>query len=309
MPCFHPKVGYRRKDGGFTENVRESDGGALLTVRCGGCLDCLGRRVSDYSVRVVHEAQFFEESSFSTLTYSDEHLPLGGSLCSRDLQLFFHRLRKAVLPKRVRFFCCGEYGGRLFRPHYHVVVFGHAFEAGDVVRRTGEGFLVRRSPELEKLWPFGMSETGPLVRSSGDYVAKYIIKDLYGGLCEDDFLKWTDPGTGEVLVRERAFVRSSRRPGLGARWRDEFRSDWFDHGFVVVDGAKRPVPEYYVRGLNAVDRDDFEARAFLALQAEEELYPGRRGYEQSPARLEVKEELALLRRRRADERQLAGELS
>ncbi len=72
-----------------------------------------------------------------TLTYDDEHLPINDyvdsdgvihgkpTLRKRDVQLFLKRLRKNYkYDNHIKYFCCGEYGGKTFRPHYHLIIFG-----------------------------------------------------------------------------------------------------------------------------------------------------------------------------------------
>ena len=77
------------------------------------------------------EATQHAESTFVTLTYSEQSLPklplVGGllpTLQRKDVVGFLKRLRTNVSPVKFRFFGCGEYGEQTERPHYHLLLFG-----------------------------------------------------------------------------------------------------------------------------------------------------------------------------------------
>ena len=95
-----------------------------LYVPCGKCIASRIQKRNELTMRCLHELSYHDSSSFVTLTYNDDSLPDNSSLRKRDLQLFFKRLRKAVLPVRIRYFACGEYGDNSHRPqhtvYYHV---------------------------------------------------------------------------------------------------------------------------------------------------------------------------------------------
>ena len=84
------------------------------TVPCGLCIECRKKHARNWAVRCVHEAQMYEDNCFVTLTYSDEFLPVGGSLDRRAFPLFMKRLRKEV--GALRYFHAGEYGEVNGRP-------------------------------------------------------------------------------------------------------------------------------------------------------------------------------------------------
>ena len=71
------------------------------------------------------EAGQHTDNAFVTLTYADDQLPDGNSLCPEDVTKFLKRLRKRIDPVKIRYFLCGEYGeGSTSRPHYHLILFG-----------------------------------------------------------------------------------------------------------------------------------------------------------------------------------------
>jgi len=70
----------------------------------------------------------FENCCFLTLTYDDLELEKRGEVLKLDksgFQKFMKRLRKECWKhgRRIRFYMCGEYGNKTYRPHYHCVVF------------------------------------------------------------------------------------------------------------------------------------------------------------------------------------------
>lgn len=150
-------------------------------------------RARDWGTRIAHEATLHEASSFLTLTYRDESLPLDGGLEVRAVQLFLKRLRKKLEPARVRFYACGEYGDSNARPHYHILLFGYDFPDKTVWRKSSSGFLLYRSKILEELWPFGHSEIGSVTPATGAYVARYCLKKVTGPPADDHYWPPTRP--------------------------------------------------------------------------------------------------------------------
>ena len=97
-------------------------GDEWLDVPCGHCLACRIARTREWTVRLLHESEFWEDTIFVTLTYDDEHLPSDRSLVPRDLTLFFKRLRKDLGDRKIKYYACGEYGDTFGRPHYHAII-------------------------------------------------------------------------------------------------------------------------------------------------------------------------------------------
>lgn len=96
---------------------------------CGRCFTCKIQRREDWTLRMLHELEFWPCAMFVTLTYDDEHLPDNGNLSPDDLSHFFKRLRRNIdyqLGKghEIKYFACGEYGPKTHRPHYHAIIFG-----------------------------------------------------------------------------------------------------------------------------------------------------------------------------------------
>ena len=108
MPCYCPITAYYGKDVSKTGKRRivfsrdASFSGVTLKLPCGQCIGCRLEKSRQWAVRCMHEKQMHPFNEFVTLTYDDAHLPEGGALVKRHLQLFFKRLRKKF-GKGVRF--------------------------------------------------------------------------------------------------------------------------------------------------------------------------------------------------------------
>lgn len=141
-----------------------------------------------------------DENCFVTLTYADEHLPPGGQLEPRDVQLWLKKLRKACDPTRLRYFCVGEYGDESYRPHYHLSVFG---VSGTTLVNcpSGPGYFEQAVAET---WAKGVVHVAEFSELSAQYVAGYVVKKLTND---------KDPRLGN---KHPEFSRMSNRPGIGA---------------------------------------------------------------------------------------------
>lgn len=170
-------------------------------------------------------------SLFITLTYRNENLPNNSSLSKRDLQLFFKRLRK--FKGKFRYFASGEYGENYGRPHYHAILFGIALTEA----------------ELDYVWGKGRVQVGTLTEQSARYCAKYIQKQLFG----EDRKLYKD------MEKEREFSCMSRRPGIGHVYAEKFKEVWRAHGFISLNGQKRPIPRYYKGHYTALEKDSYNS--------------------------------------------------
>lgn len=146
-----------------------------IPVPCGKCPPCLKRRASAWSFRLMQEDKICNSSQFITLTYDTDHVPLTEKgymdLCKRDLQLYFKRLRKlqsnslrdGVYSKPIKYYAVGEYGGRTFRPHYHIILFNCSIE------------LIQEAWKLDGKY-LGTVHYGTVSGASVGYCLKYMTK-------------------------------------------------------------------------------------------------------------------------------------
>lgn len=308
MPCFHPIACWRalrpdsngkrrvffkgRKD--LREEPDIGPGTSLLfgkgfgvevvpiDLPCGGCDGCLVERSRQWAVRGSHEASMHTHNCMVTLTYDDDHMPPGGSLWHRDVQLFLKRMRKAVSREygreqavsevsaargsasrflstdgKVRYLLCGEYGDATGRPHYHLILFGCDF-ADRRFYAVRKGFQVWTSPTLDGLWGLGRAELGSVTFDSIAYVARYVLKKVRGPEAEAHY-RVVDFETGEVWDREPEYVQMSRRPGIAAKWLEQFHPEVYRWDRVVMRGQEQRVPRYYDKQFEVMDQERMTA--------------------------------------------------
>lgn len=214
-----------------------------------------------------------ERNCFITLTYRDEDLPVGGSLCLEDWQKFAKRLRKKLGP--FRFFHCGEYGEENLRPHYHACLFGVDFVEDEVFFKREHGHALYVSELLGQTWGLGFSSVGTLTFDSAAYVARYVIKKATGDRAKTVYSR-VDEKTGEVFEVRPEYATMSRRPGLGSSWFDKFMSDVFPADEIVHEGRSYPVPKFYDSKLGAEELDVYRvSRRRAGLKYVKDLSPDR----------------------------------
>lgn len=226
MPCYHPLT------------IPHPKLGIPITVACGQCIGCRLERSRQWATRILHETKCHEESSFITLTYNDVHLPKGGTLVKRDVQLFIKKLRKKLHPHKISYFHCGEYGGQTARPHYHIILFGYDFPDKELYRITETGDRLYTSRELESLWGLGFCPIGSVTFESAAYVARYCVDKLTGDAGKELYEK-----TGRIPP----YVTMSTKPAIGKRFLEEFFSDVYPHDEVITRGISCKPPQYYDR--------------------------------------------------------------
>lgn len=205
-----------------------------VEVGCGQCLGCRLEYSRQWAVRCYHEASLYEDNSYITLTYNDANLPSDGSVSVREAQLFMKRLRKRA-GRKVRFFLCGEYGEKSWRPHYHALLFGFDFSDKKLWKYNYHKQPLYTSEFLEDLWPFGFSSIGAVSFQSAAYVARYITKKVYGEAAADHY-----------KGRHPEFLNKSTNPGLGTEWFNRYGKEVFPCDFIVVDGVKMRPPRFYM---------------------------------------------------------------
>lgn len=262
----------------------------FVLVPCGRCLGCRLDYSRQWADRCLAELAYHDSAYFVTLTYDEEHLPWSkypalkdGSmpdestgevseeqldwftsmtLCKRDVQLFMKRLRKAYPDDKIRYFGCGEYGPKTFRPHYHLILFGLHLDDLYVDAKSPLGYDYYKSPKLEKVWSFprrgydmvsrgescnaGFVTVANVSWDTCAYTARYMTKKLLGddGQFYDTF-HITPP-----------FSLCSRRPGLGRQYYDDHKEEIKGNVYTMVsteEGGHKLYPPKYFRKLLEVD--------------------------------------------------------
>ncbi|QCQ84878.1 replication initiator protein [Blackfly microvirus SF02] len=240
-------------------------------------------------MRIVDEARYHDAVCMVSLTFRDECLPPRYSVSVSDVQLFMKRLRFRF-GAGIRFFACGEYGEKGFRPHYHVILFGLDFRADRKLHGvSGSGEPFYNSAELSALWPYGFAAISDFTVATAGYVARYALKKVRGKGASSYYYR-AHPLTGEMCHVSPEFVTMSRMPGLGTRWFEEFGGDAFPSDFVVKRGVRYSVPRFYLKKLADEGKEAVLAKRRVAARA--------RVADTSPARLAVRQEVVELRAER-----------
>lgn len=247
LSCYHPIDAWKSPSGivylnkdqfkpHASINIATTDlrSSQPLQLPCGTCLGCVATRAQHWALRCRLEAAEHQDTCVTTLTYSDEHVPV--SLDKRHLQLWVKKLRK-LSDKRIRYFGCGEYGERFGRPHYHVIIFGLNASSSAIA----DAWRTNRDPNDPNDFgePLGITYTDNLSPQAISYVTGYTVKKQGWRISKQERM---DPETGELYIWQPPFQLMSRRPGLGATARKYYQS-WAL--YAVQDGSKLSVPRFY----------------------------------------------------------------
>lgn len=252
MPCYRPLRAYQVGSGKpFFSSVKLSPLSREIEIPCGQCIGCRLDYSRDWALRCVHESRMCVDSCFVTLTYRDADLPDDRFLCHRHVQLFLKRLRKQF---DVRYFMCGEYGGKFGRPHYHILLFGFLPDDRKFFKTSDSGSHVFTSCSLDAKWQLGSTYTGDVTFESAAYIARYIT-DRENDFSTGRFTAIVDVTTGELLQRPKEYTQMSRHPGIGASWFARYWRDVFPRDYILLRGVKMPVPRYYDVLLERFDPD------------------------------------------------------
>lgn len=240
-------------------------------IPCGQCYACRLQYSREWADRCMMEMQDHKESWFLTLTYDDEHLPIVHgfdsetgevfdfmSLQKKDLQDFNKRLRSQLFrdykkenadgetPPRFRFYACGEYGDRTYRPHFHGIYFGLVIPDLEFYKSDGR-FSYYTSEYLKRIWQRGFVVVAQANWHTAAYCARYVMKKQKGmnKAVYDDF------------GIEPEFVLMSRRPGIARKFFDERAPDMFEYDKIFIDDGKDSKefvpPRYFKKLFDQVD--------------------------------------------------------
>ena len=263
-------------------------------------------KARQWGLRCLHEKKMWEHNWYVTLTYNDENMPPGGSVCLRDVQLFMKRLRKAknsCEENPVRFFLGAEYGDENRRPHYHALLFNVRFGDVRVHGHNLRGEPLYTSAELSGLWSndggktsMGFCTLGEVTFDSAVYCAKYAMKALNISdesppearkAYEERYVVYDADGV--VHERAREFAVMSRRPGIGAGYYEKYGAEVRAHDSVVVNGMEVRPPRYY-----DTKSDNLDSDAFARLKRKRKRLAVLAKADNTQERLRVKERLAVI---------------
>lgn len=256
MPCYHPRrvIFTDRLRWDLDPRNREAFGDRHVLVACSKCYGCSQSMQRQWAVRAFHESLMHTEmwqdpetkistevpnSCVVTLTYDQEHLPADGALKHDDFQRFMKRLRirrqrrtpAGVPVAPIRYFMCGEYGGKTHRPHFHAVLFGEQF-LDSYYEQSRDGQVNRMSYELDELWSQPIAPGEPPTKigratvdgfsfAGASYVAGYVAKkqgEAYPGPLRERVDRRTGECTIEAIQPEYRRMSTGRGPAEGETW-------------------------------------------------------------------------------------------
>lgn len=239
--------------------IKDGNGKQVL-VPCGKCPRCKARKVSNWSFRLLQEDKQSRYSKFITLTYADTYMPITQNgyrtLSRRDLQLFFKRLRKISRKNKsrdpIRYFAAGEYGGKIGRPHYHILLFNahhteirqawttdhYVYSTVRLKKRNRYGQIYKKVRKSEK-------------QSMGNihYGDKRGVTGASIGYCLKYILKFKDYRKNPYDDSQAEFQLMSK--GLGKNYLNQKMISWHkadleNRMYVNIgDGKKASMPRYY----------------------------------------------------------------
>lgn len=230
----------------MTTAIKNSDGKQCF-VPCGKCSPCLNRRACEWSFRLLQEEKHSESAYFITLTYATDHVPISRNgyleLKKKDLQDYFKRMRRSheyykTGGKPIKYFAVGEYGGKIKRPHYHVILFNAdlktMFSKKDISVLKMSAFNGQQ-PVRSIHWTKGHVTVGQVEGASVGYVMKYISEPVKNFRINDD--------------RVRPFSVMSN--GLGIDYCNQRMFNWHHADMLnrmyvnAGDGKKMSMPRFY----------------------------------------------------------------
>lgn len=217
--------------------------------------------------RITKETSLYANNCFLTLTYNEEHLPIkevinketgelitGHPLVKEHITKFIKSLRRQYKyhhnHEGIRFYACGEYGGKTGRPHYHLALFNIDTTVwGDLkfLRNNHQGDALWTSPKIEKIWGKGFIVIGDLTPQSAGYIARYMLKKQKG-----KEKKWFYESRG--IKSE--YTTMSNKPGISRLWYEQHKDEyWISDKLYIPQRNNKPLeiktPKYYDKLLEA----------------------------------------------------------
>lgn len=170
MNCLHP-ISVKNKYFGLVGHPYSDM--LYLSVPCGSCINCQMNKRSAWVARNRNELFHSISAGFLTLTIADEYIKYTESgfptLDYKELQKFFKRLRKKY-GKGIKYFACGEYGSKSFRPHFHAIIYNLP------LLTNGKDFFEFYRKRIEEIWKLGIVSFSEVIEPRIGYITKYIIK-------------------------------------------------------------------------------------------------------------------------------------
>lgn len=245
-------------------------------IPCGKCIECRLNESKEWANRVTMENMILPQDEnralFVTLTYTPDqedficsydyvidcdevpediemhkHLTLVPSHVARyihDVRQYFERKHNW---KGVRFYLCGEYGSKMYRPHFHIILLNLPPMDYKVHHTNSMGNAFFEIPELAALWrnpdattadkSFGFVCFAEVSWESIAYTARYCLK------------KFNDQDERNLFIKANihpVFSSKSTHPGLGYEFYQNYKESIFrDNQINLPNGRVCGVPRYF----------------------------------------------------------------
>lgn len=232
----------------------------FVPIPCGQCVGCRLEHSRQWAVRCMLESEYHDENYFITLTYGDDvpmseyidmetgEIKTSLTLKKKDVQDFIKRVRsdKSYYGfDGFRYFCCGEYGSKTARPHYHMIAFGLHLDDLKLWKSTPLGNYYT-SEYLTDKWSHGHVIIGSVTFESCAYVSRYIMKKQKG----------ESANVYSTYNIDSEFIVMSRNPGIAKKYFEDNFDDIYPSDNIVIPGGKlsRP-PRYFDNLMNDIDEE------------------------------------------------------
>lgn len=270
-----------------------------MHLPCGRCYNCLMRRSSGWSFRLMNTERYSSSAFFVTLTYDNDHVPLTKrgfmTLDKTHVPLFMKRLRFGQYGRNkgdIKYYMCGEYGGLSYRPHYHIIIFNNVLDL--LIGKKDANFTRINQLELDGKVPYyspywtdaktgefrGHITVGAVNGASVGYTLKYMNKPKRIPFHHKD-------------DRVREYAAMSK--GLGIMYLTNGIEKWHKADIInrmycnLEDGVKIAMPRYYKDKLyNEDERQEILIHILKKLEKEEPSKLSRKDqYRLSQIKLEI----------------------
>lgn len=219
----------------------------IITIPCGKCEQCQISKANEWATRAYLESKQWEKNAFITLTYDNKNISKNRSLCKKDLQNFWKRLRKTQ-KEPIRYLACGEYGRNTLRPHYHAIVFNYFPNDAKFYKWNDEHQPLYTSKKLNKIWGNGYAIIGNANYETMAYTARYIFKKSYG-ITSDIHLKHK---------REPEFIVTSRKGGIGINALEQIKKLKTGIPIKTTNGIKiKEIPTFLKNKWKQQNREEY----------------------------------------------------
>jgi len=207
-------------------------------VPCGKCYQCVLNRRNDWTFRIKKETEKAYSGAFLTMTYNEEELPMVkeekvirkgeikneegyiSTLYKRDLQNWIKRVRKVEekdKSRKLRYYAVGEYGDKLGRPHYHMIIWN---------------FSLQQEKAFQEKWEHGFLDFGFISDASIHYTTGYVMNKVNNVEGRAKVFAIMSKGIGRNYIVENANYHNN----------DKYGNTRFQ---VSNDGHKMRMPRYY----------------------------------------------------------------